>query len=329
MRSLRLFLPQPLPVAANERGALAALPGLARILSRARAASVADKDLEALLLESFGVQRQRDWPVAPLSWLGDAGAAGTSYWLRADPVHLRAERDALVLIDARYFTLEPESADALVNALNAHFEAERLRFFAPNPTRWYVAIDQVPEIATCPLRSVAGRSVDPLLPQGAGALTWHRWFNDIQMLFHAHAVNQARESAGQPTVNSVWFWGGGVLPASVRGGFARIWGDDPLARGLARAAGLSWAALPEHAGQWLAQATEGEHLVVLDPLPASESNPLENLERNWFVPMLQALRERQLSRVTLLVESGDATVRFELRAGDLWRFWRRMPALVH
>jgi hypothetical protein len=129
-------------------------------------------------------------------------------------------------------------------------------------------------------------------------------------------------------VNSVWFWGGGVLPASVRGGFAGIWGDDPLARGLARAAGLSWAALPEHAGQWLAQASAGEHLVVLDPLPVAQSNPLENLERNWFVPMLQALRERQLSTVTLLVGGGDGTVRFVLGAGDLWKFWRRVPALV-
>ncbi|HTS53050.1 MAG TPA: hypothetical protein VMH26_07235 [Burkholderiales bacterium] len=324
MRSLRLFLPQPLPVA----GALAGLPALARILSRARAIACGAGGWEAALLESFGVQRQCDWPVAPLSWLGDGGEAGASYWLRADPVHLRAERDALVLIDGRHFALEAEAASALVQALNAHFESDGLRFFAPSPMRWYVAMDRVPEIATSPLRAVAGRSVEPLLPQGDGALTWHRWFNDIQMMFHIHAVNEARESAGQATVNSVWFWGGGVLPARVRGGFAGLWGEDPLARGLARAAGLPWTALPENAAQWLAQAPEGEHVVVLDPFGVRQRETLEIMEHGWFAPLLRALRQRLLSKMTLLAESGDATVRFELGPGDLWKFWRRMPALV-
>jgi len=329
MRSLRLFLPSPLPVAANERGALAAFPGLTRILSRARAASLADKDLEAALLGSFGVQRQRDWPVAPFSWLGEGGEPDTRYWLRADPVHLRAERDALVLIDAAHLALEPESARRVVDALNAHFESERVQFFAPHPNRWYAALEQTPAIATAPLRSVVGCSIDPLLPHGSGALTWHRWLNEIQMLLHSHAVNQARETADQPTVNSVWFWGGGVLPSALPGRFAGLWGDDPLVRGLAHASGVTWAALPDHAAQWLAHAGEGEHLLVLNPLPVGQSNPLENQERRWFGPILEALRLRQLAALTLLVESDDAILRFELCAGDLWKFWRRAPARAH
>jgi hypothetical protein len=329
MRSLRLFLPSPVPVAANERAVLAALPGLARIVSRARAASLVHKDLEAVLLGSFGVQRQRDWPVAPFSWLGDGGEAGARYWLRADPVHLRADRDALVLVDARHFGLEPESVSALVDTLNGHFQPEGLRFFAPNPTRWYVARDQIPDIATSSLSAAAGRGIDPLLPRGDGALTWHRWFNDVQMLFHAHAVNQAREAAGQPPVNSVWFWGGGTLPTQVQGGFAGVWGNDPVARGLARAAGLPSAALPEHAGRWLTQASDGEHLVVLDPLPVGQGASLESLEHTWFAPLLRALRERRLAALTLLVESADGAVRFELGASDLWKFWRRLTTLAH
>ena len=45
MRSLRLFLFSALPVAADARGTLAGLPGLARIVSRARTASLPDMDL--------------------------------------------------------------------------------------------------------------------------------------------------------------------------------------------------------------------------------------------------------------------------------------------
>jgi hypothetical protein len=329
MRSLRLFLLSPLPLAADDRGALAGLPGFARILSRARAASMADSDLESALLDSFGVQRQRDWPVAPFSWLGDGGEAGSRYWLRADPVHLRAERDAVLLVDARHFPLEAESAAALIEALNAHFEADGLRFFAPNPTRWYIAVDRVPEIATASLRAATGRNIDPLLPKGADALAWHRWFNEVQMLFHSHPVNEAREAAGEPTVNSVWFWGGGVLPDALDPVFAGVWGDDPLARGLARASGVAWASLPESAEHWLAQASEGEHVLVLNPAPRDRGNPLEYAEQKWFTPLLRALRGRQLSMLSMLIGSGDSVLRFDLGAGDLWKFWRRTPALAH
>jgi hypothetical protein len=328
MRSLRLFLFSRLPVAVDERGTLAGLPGLARILSRARIATFADTDLESVLLDSFGVQRQRDWPVAPFSWLGDGGEAGARYWLRADPVHLRAERDAVLLVDARHFTLDAESASALLDALNNHFESDGLRFFASAPARWYVAVDRVPEIATSPLRAVAGRNIDTLLPKGTDALTWHRWFNEIQMLFHSHGVNEAREGTGLPTVNSVWFWGGGVLPGALSRAFAGVWSDDPLARGLALASRVALAPLPNSAEQWLVHANLGEHVVVLNPVSAGGDDPLEDLERNWFAPLLGALRGRQLSVLSLLVGSGEGTLRFDLSAGDLWKFWRRAPALA-
>jgi hypothetical protein len=328
MPSLRIFLFSRLPVAADEREALASMPGLARILSRARVMALADTDLESVLLDSFGVQRQRDWPVAPFSWLGDRGETGARYWLRADPVHLRAERDAVLLVDARHFTLDAESANALLDALNTHFDSDGLRFFAPEPTRWYVAVDRVPEIATSPLRVVAGRNIDTLLPKGADALTWHRWFNEIQMLFHSHVVNERREAAGLPTVNSVWFWGGGTLPDALPHAFAGVWSDDPLARGLALASGVSLASLPKNAEQWLAQANRGEHVLVLDSISAGGGNPVDDLERNWFAPLLRALRARRLSLLSLRIGTGERVLRFDLSASDLWKFWRRAPLLA-
>lgn len=325
MRSLQLFLPYPLPFAVHERGALAGLPALSKILARARATRLGARPWEAALLEAFGVARQRDWPLAPLSWLGEGGERAEGYWLHADPVHLRAERDALLLLDARHFALEPEAARVLVDAVNAHFAPDGLRFFAPNPTRWYVRVDRVPDISTWSLRAAAGRSIDALLPYGPEALAWHRKVNEVQMLLHAHAVNEVRESAGQPAVNSVWFWGGGVLPAAEGGRFSGVWGDDPLARGLARAARLPCAPLPQGADPWLAQSAAGEHVVLL-ALPAVQ--PREALlaaERLWFAPLLRALKRRQLSALTLVAEDGGTAARFELGAVDLWKFWRRVP----
>jgi hypothetical protein len=325
MRSLQLFLPYPLPFAVHEREALAGLPALTKILSRGHASGLGARPWEAALLESFGVARQRDWPLAPLSWLGEGGEAVEGYWLYADPVHLRAERDALVLLDAHHFAIEPEPARVLVDTLNAHFAPDGLRFFAGNPTRWYVRVDRVPDIATSPLRSATGRSIDALLPHGSEALAWHRRVNEIQMLLHAHAVNDMRESTGQPTVNSVWFWGGGVLPAAAGGCLSSVWGDDPLARGLARAARLPCAALPEGADHWLAQAAAGEHVMLLDLPAAQPREALLAAEQLWFAPLLRALKRRELSALTLVAEDGGTAARFETGAGDVWKFWRRMP----
>jgi hypothetical protein len=337
MRSLLLFLPRFLRVDMVDALALDAFPALRRLLSRARGTRLVGQDLEAALLQSFGVQRQRDWPVAPFTWLGDSvNASGFAvgsdapahFFLRADPVHLRAERDALVLVDASPVNLDRAAAGVLVDSLNAHFDSEGVRFYAPHPARWYVRLAQAPVVATYPLPAVAGRSVDPLLPYGKDALAWHRRLNEVQMLFHEHPVNQAREAAGEPSINSVWFWGGGTLPTEVRGGFARVWGDDPLARGLALAAQLPSAATLDNARQWLDQAGDGQHLVVLAASFALGGGALRSLEDGWFAPLLLALKQRRLARLTLLTMSGEDLLRLDLGSGDLWKFWRRAPALV-
>jgi hypothetical protein len=327
MRSLQLYLPRSLRVDANNARLLDSAPSLRRLLSRARVSRLAGEDFDSGLLQSFGVERQRDWPVAPFAWLADGGDPGRRYWLRADPVHLRAERDVLVLVDALHIGLERESADKFIATLNAHFESEDLVFHAPVSERWYVGLPDTPAITTHPLPFAAGRSVSPLLPSGKDALAWHGRFNEIQMLFHEHAVNQERESGGRPAVNSVWFWGGGTLP-SVDRPFAGVWAEDPLARGLAAAARIPWASLPSDGTEWLSQTGDGAHLVMLDTQGTSGA-ALPFYEERWFAPLLQGLKEHTLATVRLLAMSGDDLLRYDVGARDLWKFWRRAPAEIH
>jgi hypothetical protein len=323
MRTIQLFLPCLPPADIDRSRPANALPAWHRIASRARATRFESPDAEAPLLESFGVAKQQDWPIASFTWLADAGTADPRFRLRADPVHLRADRDALVLMGAGSLGLRQEAADQLVGTLNTHFESDGLHFAAPVATRWYIDLPHTPALATSPLSFAAGRNVDPLLPKGNDALLWHRWFNEIQMLFHSHPVNEAREAAGLPTINSVWFWGGGCLPASTSARWAAAWGDDPLLQGLALAAKLPCAPAPADAQQWLSHATDGEHVVVLDRASVSD------LEEAWFAPLLQALKQGQLSTVSSLGANGADSLRLDLTAGDLWKFWRRAPALLH
>jgi hypothetical protein len=157
------------------------------------------------------------------------------------------------------------------------------------------------------------------------------------MLLHDHAVNAAREARGEPPINSLWLWGAGRMPSAAGSHWRSVSAAEPLALGLARLAGAGAHALPASAEAWLAQAPEeGRHLVVLDalraPLALAEAadyrEALGGLERDWFGPLLSALRGGRIGMLTVHVPDGAECMAYETIRGDLRRFWRR-PRRLH
>ena len=317
------------------------LPALEKLLGRAESATLPGQSYEAWLCHAFGVAPQPDWPVAPLTYAVDSGGESDEcYWLRADPVHLRATRERVVLCDASMLAIRADEAEALIAALNAYFADDTRQFHAPHPERWYLRLNHHPQIATRTLSEATGRDVHPLLPAGPQALHWHRMANEIQMLLHAHAVNEARTERGEPTINSVWLWGGGHFPSTTAGGFRGIWSCDPLAIGLARSTGLATAPDDMPSREWLAAVTQqarGSHqLIVLDELllPARHADlagwreNLVQLEQKWFAPLLDALRERRITRLDIAAIGAERSSRFEVTPMGLLRVWRPAAKLA-
>src|SRR5689334_6212755 len=171
-----------------------ALPALATLLARANLERHAALSPEAWLCQAFEVERQHDWPLAPLTLAVDGGEPADVYTLRADPVHIRVSREGLHLVDNALFDVGAGEAEALVAVLNGHFAADGMRFEAPHPKRWYVKLAQTPALSTRSISEVAGADVQHCLPTGADALKWHRLFNEAQMVLHEHPVNSAREA---------------------------------------------------------------------------------------------------------------------------------------
>jgi hypothetical protein len=304
------------------------------LLARGRSASAESTSVEAWLQEAFGLEDQA-MAAGALTLASAGGEPGEDCWARADPVHLRLMRDRLIVVPSAAFALSREEAEALADTLNRHF-VDRLWLRAVEPGRWCARLDRRFAFDAAPPLDAAGRDVDLTLRIGGEAgRRWGTLLNEVQMLLHAHPVNLAREARGELAVNSLWLWGVGTAPQVPPSRWQSVSANDPVALGLARLAGARSRALPEAAGAWLEFAPrEGRHLLLLDalraPLALGQSAEyrecVDALEKQWFAPLLAALRAGRLGMVTVHVPD-RLGVSFETVRGDLRRFWRRPKAL--
>lgn len=311
-----------------------ALPALTTLLARAGVDRYPAITPEAWLCQAFEVERQHDWPVAPLTLALDGGEPDDAYCLRADPIHIKVSREGLHVVDSALFDITAEEAQLLVLRLNEHFADQGITFLAPHPKRWYAKLARAPELVTYGISEVAGKDVQRYLPTGAEALAWHGTFNEGQMLLHDHPVNQGREARGEPEINSVWFWGGGITPNVPGRPFTAVWTDDAVATALAAAADAHGARVPETAAQWLTAAARDagdSHLVVLEGLSTAVTyedsdawrTRIADLDARWFAPLLDALRKGRITQISVVTLGEHASCRFTLTRSDLLKLWRR------
>ena len=314
------------------------LPALSKILSRADAIEAPPLTLEAWLCQAFEVEKQQDWPVAPLTATLDGLEVEDKYWLRADPVHIKIERDRLLLVENGLFELSLDDAQAFAGVLNKHFAGE-VTFHAPSAKRWYVTASGRPDVTTRNPGEVAGRDVKRYLPSGADAMKWHRIFNEAQMLLHEHPLNEARESRGEAVVNSIWFWGGGTRTRVHGRHFSDVWSDDAVATSLATLAEAAVHEMPASADAWLRRAgmsKAASHLIVLTGLSNATRygdahawrTRAQALDTEWLGPLIAALRDGRLTQLALVTPGESASWRFEVSRLDLVKFWRGRKSLA-
>lgn len=341
-RELTLFVPGLLGPPSAPAEVLAeglAVPALETLFSRGEPFGKAwgGNSLEGWLCQLLNVvpAEGEDWPVAALTYALDAEVSAEHWYLRADPVHLRADLTKLMLVDAGSLALSQAEAQAFAQEINAHYEAEPWRLEVPHPARWYVRLHRAPRLVTQPVSVATGtRELAALLPAGDEAKRWHRRLNEIQMLLHGSSVNEAREARGELPVNSVWFWGCGRLPPASPVAWQCLWSQDRLSEALAHHVGIVHRARPGTAVRWLEEAAPAHHVVIMEQGDGlcrrydveGWRAYLDLFHRDWCLPLLEALRERRLQRLTLLTESGAG---YYLTPSMLRRWWRRRRPLRH
>lgn len=254
-------------------------------------------------------------------------AVPAALW-HCDPVHIALARDHLLvtaLDDAPLRPAEEEALfdDAATTALGRGAQMHRWQ------GRWFVAFDPPWQLQAVPLAAALDHSMQEAMPGGADAVRWRKLFTEIQILWHRHPVNEAREATGRPTVNGLWLHGGtaGALPA-LDSPFVQVVADDPALQAWALA-----TQTPAQALRPLPVLAAGDVLVQIDSLVAAHRSQswADWLAATAAVDATLAAIDAQVSarggQIELLLFGTHGFRRVMVATGDRWRLWRRQ-ALV-
>jgi len=249
----------------------------------------------------------------PFCWKALTGEAPKRWVMHADPVHLRADRDRLLLFDLPAGVVPPQEARHFAGAFNEHFSADGLTLHILAPAYWFIALDARPGARFTPLDRALDMPLDEAMPTGPEADRWRQLMNEVQMLFFQLPVNREREERGQLTVNGLWFSEPGRVMESPKVAPRLLSAvEDPLLQGLMECS---------------EKGDTDDQLLVFDTLERA----FNQQDSRALVTAMQRL-DTQVG--TLLQQ------KLELRLQDCngtgwhwkpamkWRFWRRVRPLA-
>lgn len=288
------------------------LPGLARLLRAAGSPVGVAPTVAHALAQDYGVERAGDWPLAALRLAALGHDPKRDWWLAADPVTLVAGQ-ADVRIAGAVADLSAAEAEALIDALNAHFAPDGLRFVAATPNTWFVGSASAHAVTTHPLACAIGRPLRELLPDGPAGRTWRRWSHEIEMLLSAHPVNRARDAAGRAIANGLWWSDGGTLPAGGRSPGATF-ADDRAVVALAAHGGERARAVPADLASARRDSATAEGLVVVVPPPLDAST----LDAAWTRAAWDALLAGEFDPVVVVADGDGRALTWTAARPGLW-----------
>lgn len=294
-------------------------PVLEQILARGRQREVPAQNPNHLRYRLFAADSSGHLSVAALTHIDDCGdlpEAG-SYWLRADPVTMRADMTQVFTMSCGFADLDEAERGEINLIVKAALRHEGIDVPDCNNGHWCFSLAAPLDFEFTPLHEALGLDVAEALPSVPQAVTWKRLLTEIQVDLHQCEVNTRRRASGLQEINSVWFWGGGSLPVIKNRVFDHVFSNDPVSRGLAIASGSQLAGQGAFAGQ-------GE-AVLVDWVMASADALREAAALEEFAQRVLAGAGRPGHRLTLLDGSGNA---WELDHKSQRRFWKRSRPLA-
>jgi hypothetical protein len=110
--------------------------------------------------------------------------------------------------------LREDESRALLDLVRPSFDDAGWQIHWGAPLRWYACAPALRTLACASIDRVINRNVDLWLPRAADARLLRRLQVEVQMTWHDHPINEAREERRLPVVNSFWLSGCGVAQAA-------------------------------------------------------------------------------------------------------------------
>lgn len=236
------------------------------------------------------------WAAQGAQRAGLAPVAGSG-WAWVSPTHWHVGTEQISLLNPAELPLDESTSRQAFEAVRSLFEDDGFRLHWCSPLQWLAEHESLAHLPTASLDRVIGRNVDLWLGPPEAARRLRRLQAEVQMLLHAHPLNEAREALGQPPINSFWLSGTGACPQVLQEP-SEVLVDERLRAPLLAEdwAGWAeaWAALD--AGllkDWRARLAAGEAL-TLTLCGERHAQRFEPTQRGWWQRLTAARRTAAL-----------------------------------
>lgn len=315
MTNIEIIVPFALPPSEHAKDLLAELqlPGFARLLAHAKRGQQQKSAAFAPALphEQYLAKSMADNspPVAKAAMqILDIAEHGHWFLLQAASLHIA--RDHLLLTDRRQLGLSDAESRSLFDIARPFINDSGFDLRYGDAGNWFLRADAWKGLRTCTPDAACGHNIDIWLPTGEGERAWRKLLNELQMLWHTHPVNDAREARGARRINSAWLWGGAdeVRPSAALTLLARLALNQHQPQ--SEPALLDSLIAPALAGEW-----------------ANWLHEFAQLEQTCFAPLCAALKQSQINNVTLVLSDSSRLQTWNASRASMRKFWIK-PSLA-
>lgn len=269
----------------------------------------------------------------PAAELLSPGSIDEDFLVRADPVHLQADRDTAKLLPVQMLDLTEDDADAMLLDINQFLSTDGFKVFRGPDQGWYMSGMDATTLKSFPPSFLANRNASAYLPAGENSEQWRRLMTEIQMLLHTHPINEQRMRSGRLPINSLWFWGGAKMNRMLTDEQERrptglsVYADDDFSSALCAHLDVPCFSLenfdPTQTGTALIVDTRiaSAHF-SRDEAGLNQATKRVNVE--WLAALIDRVRVGQITQINLMNEDGDcgkltsASLKAHDRSGSLW-----------
>lgn len=276
------------------------------------------------LADFFHLPQLTKTSITELTAIHDNLILQNQYWLRADPVELKADLAAVYMYGNKHLTLTAAQISGIKAVIQPLLDDLQIQLHTTAENRWYLELPGPAAMFSPNPLDIIGKDVAQFLPKHTSTINWKKLQTEMQMALH-----QLPDNGG---VNSLWFWGDGekLGDVTVTNGY-KIFSNEPSSLGLASHGKIPVAELPEMLNEELffKNLIEGRNLIIYDRFSSAQNlqaffTELEKFEQGFIRPLLLALKENKINKISLNFLTGTE---YEFKRASFYYFWKLSSTL--